>query len=57
MHVTMSDTSNAAAQTGNSNTTAQEPCLIITENDRYLFASGTWNRSWEKLGSHPDVKR
>ena len=52
----MSDTSNAAAQTGISNTTAQEPCLIITENDRYLFASGTWNRSWEKLGSHPDVQ-
>ena len=56
MHVTMSDTSNAAAQTGTSNTTAQEPCLIITENDRYLFASGTWNRSWEKLGSHPDMQ-
>ena len=52
----MSDTSNAAAQTGTSNTTAQEPCLIITENDRYLFASGTWNRSWEKLGSHPDMQ-
>lgn len=33
-----------------------EPHLIITENDTYMFANGTWQRSWEKLGAHPDVQ-
>ena len=46
----------AHVNTSTSAHAAQEPCLIITENDRYLFASGTWNRSWEKLGAHPDVQ-
>ena len=30
--------------------------LIITEDDLYMFANGTWQRSWEKLGAHPDVQ-
>ena len=34
----------------------QEPCLIITEDDIHLFAQGSWNRSWEKMGAHPDVQ-
>ena len=36
--------------------TEQEPCLIITEDDIHLFAQGSWNRSWEKMGAHPDVQ-
>ena len=33
---------------------AEKPLLIITEDDLYMFANGTWLRSWEKLGAHPD---
>ena len=33
-----------------------EPCLIITEDDIHLFAQGSWNRSWEKMGAHPDTQ-
>ena len=33
-----------------------DPCLIITEDDLYMFANGTWQRSWEKLGAHKDVQ-
>ena len=33
-----------------------EPCLIITDDDLYMFANGTWQRSWEKLGAHKDVQ-
>ena len=36
--------------------TEQQPCLIITEDDIHLFSCGTWNRSWEKMGAHPDVQ-
>ncbi len=36
-------------------TKAVEPLLIITEDDLYMHANGTWQRSWEKLGAHPDV--
>ncbi len=34
----------------------QDPCLIITEDDIHLFAQGSWNRSWEKMGAHPDTQ-
>lgn len=36
--------------------TEQQTCLIITEDDIHLFSCGTWNRSWEKMGAHPDVQ-
>ena len=35
---------------------ALEPRLIITQDDLNLFAGGMWQRSWEKLGAHPDVQ-
>lgn len=34
----------------------EKPLLIITDDDLYMFANGTWQRSWEKLGAHPDVQ-
>lgn len=33
-----------------------DPCLIITDDDLHLFAQGRWNRSWEKMGAHPDTQ-
>ena len=45
----------ARAQSGKTRK-AQKPLLIITEDDLYMFANGTWQRSWEKLGAHPDVQ-
>ena len=45
------DTSQAASTDG-----AQAPCLIITDDDIHLFAQGSWNRSWEKMGAHPDTQ-
>nr|WP_239462625.1 1,4-alpha-glucan branching protein GlgB [Collinsella tanakaei] len=39
-----------------SKTSETEPCLIITEDDIHLFAQGSWNRSWEKMGAHPDIQ-
>lgn len=30
--------------------------LTITNDDLYLLAKGDWNRSWEKLGAHKDVR-
>ena len=33
-----------------------DPCLIITDDDIHLFAQGRWNRSWEKMGAHPDTQ-
>ena len=30
--------------------------LAITPDDRYLFAAGTWYRSYDKLGAHPATK-
>ncbi len=41
---------------GKTHHTNPAPGLIITENDIYMFANGTWQRSWEKLGAHPDVQ-
>ena len=35
---------------------SEKPLLIITDDDLYMFANGTWQRSWEKLGAHPDVQ-
>ena len=55
-HVDTNIAANAEHKAGASSPDAQAPCLIITDNDRYLFATGTWNRSWEKLGAHPDVQ-
>ncbi len=55
-HVDTNITASAEPKAGTSSPDAQAPCLIITDNDRYLFATGTWNRSWEKLGGHPDVQ-
>lgn len=55
-HVDTNITASAEPKAGTSSPDAQAPCLIITDNDRYLFATGTWNRSWEKLGAHPDVQ-
>ncbi len=34
----------------------KKPLLIITDDDIYMFSNGTWQRSWEKLGAHPDVQ-
>ena len=28
----------------------------ISEDDIYLYGSGSWERSWEKLGAHPDTQ-
>lgn len=39
-----------------SSTETEAPCLIITEDDIHLFAQGSWNRSWEKMGAHPDTQ-
>ena len=30
------------------------PCLMITEDDVYLFSHGSWNKSYEKMGAHKD---
>ena len=27
---------------------------MITDDDLHFFAQGTWQRSWEKMGAHPD---
>lgn len=35
---------------------AEKPVLIMTDDDIYMFANGTWQRSWEKMGAHPDVQ-
>ena len=35
-------------------TAQSDPCLILTDDDLHLFAQGSWQRSWEKLGAHPD---
>lgn len=32
------------------------PCLLITDDDIHLFRQGTWQRSWEKMGAHPDTR-
>ena len=29
---------------------------MLTDDDLYLLAHGTWERSWEKMGAHPDVR-
>ncbi|WP_425358165.1 1,4-alpha-glucan branching protein GlgB [Coriobacterium glomerans] len=31
-------------------------CLMMTEDDIYLLSNGTWQRSWEKMGAHPDTQ-
>lgn len=28
----------------------------LTKDDVYLFGIGTWERSWEKMGAHPDTQ-
>ena len=33
---------------GTATSAGQEPCLIITENDRYMFAAGTWQRTFAR---------
>ena len=30
--------------------------LAVTDGDIHLFKQGTWQRSWEKMGAHPDVQ-
>ena len=35
---------------------AEAPCLYITDDDIHLLKQGTWQRSWEKMGAHPDVR-
>ena len=29
----------------------------LTKDDVYLFGIGTWERSWEKMGAHPDTQQ
>ncbi|HIR90253.1 MAG TPA: 1,4-alpha-glucan branching protein GlgB [Candidatus Limicola stercorigallinarum] len=35
---------------------SDKPLLIMTDDDIYMFGNGTWKRSWEKMGAHPDVQ-
>ena len=38
-----------------SNNATQSSCLLVTDDDLHLFAQGSWQRSWEKMGAHKDV--
>ena len=29
---------------------------MVTDDDIHLFGQGTWQRSWEKMGAHPDER-
>ena len=33
----------------------KQPCLMVTDDDLHLFAQGTWQRSWEKMGAHAET--
>ncbi len=33
-----------------------QPNLMLTADDIHLFGNGTWQRAWEKMGSHKDVQ-
>ena len=35
-------------------TSKSQSCLKITSDDLHLFAQGTWEKSWEKLGAHKE---
>lgn len=39
-----------------SQASTKEPLLILTDDDMYMFGNGTWHRSWEKMGAHPDTQ-
>ena len=35
---------------------AAQPNLMLTDDDIHLFGTGMWQRAWEKMGAHKDVK-
>ena len=51
------------SQTKRENVTAKAPAKSpaphapeLTDNDLHLFKVGLWERSWEKMGAHPDTQ-
>lgn len=35
---------------------AAKATLMLTNDDLHMFAQGSWQRSWEKMGAHPDTQ-
>lgn len=47
---------NAPCKARPSSTEDEQPSLMLTSDDIYLFSNGMWQRAWEKMGAHRDVQ-